>query len=173
MELETSETLVEFTVPLRVRIRTCLEADLEALEWFGLFTEHREIIRSTYEAQEQGEMLMLLAETNGFPSGQVWLNLSEGREQGRGCVWALRVLPAMQNLGIGSQLLAAAEQALRNRGFTSVELGVEKDNPAARRLYERLGYRLDRERSSEYTYTTPSGEHRRVPIIESILCKEL
>ena len=173
MELESSEVPTEFTVPLRIRIRPCTEADLEALEWFGLFTEHREIIRNTYDSQTQGDMLMLLAETNGFPGGQVWLNLAEKRSMGRGCIWALRVLPVLQNLGIGSRLLRAAEEALRVRGFTSVELGVERDNPAARRLYERLGYCFEYESSGEYSYTTPAGEVRRVPITECILAKEL
>lgn len=167
------ELLAEFTVALPVRIRVCLEEDLEALEWFGLFTEHREIIHNTYRAQERGEMLMLVAETNGFPSGQAWLNLAEKRAQDRGCLWALRVLPALQKLGIGTRLLAAAEDALRNRGFTSIELGVEKDNPGARRLYERLGYQEEYERSSEYSYTTPTGELRSIPITECILSKPL
>lgn len=173
MESASSETFTEFTVPLRIRIRPCVEADLDALEWFGLFTEHREIIRNTYEAQTQGDMLMLLAETNGFPGGQVWLNLAEKRHLGRGCIWAVRVLPVLQGLGIGTRLLQAAEDALRIRGFTSVELGVEKDNPAARRLYERLGYCFEYESSGEYSYTTPSGELRRVPITECILSKAL
>ena len=41
-------------------------------EWFGLFTDHRKMILAAYDSQERGEALMLVAETQGFPVGQVW-----------------------------------------------------------------------------------------------------
>ena len=65
-----------FSVPARLEIRLCREADLPQLEWFGMYSEHREIIRSTYESQERGETAMLVADLNGFPAGQVWINLT-------------------------------------------------------------------------------------------------
>lgn len=42
--------------------------------------------------------------------------------------------------GIGTALLAEAEDRLRARGHPMVLLGVDKSNHDARRLYERLGY---------------------------------
>jgi GNAT superfamily N-acetyltransferase len=51
------------------------------------------------------------------------------------------VLPERRLRGIATLLNDAAEQEARARGWDSISLSVSKDgNPAARRLYERLGY---------------------------------
>lgn len=162
-----------FTVPLSVVIRRCREDDLPALEWFGLFAEHRAIIRSAYESQERGEAVMLLAEAGGFPIGQVWINLIARSTVGAGALWAVRVFPAVQNLGIGARLIAAAEQVLREKGFSAVELGVERDNPRARRFYERLGYRAAETVQGEWGYTAPDGTQVVVPLDEWMMRKDL
>lgn len=46
-----------------------------------------------------------------------------------------------RGMGVGSALLAAAEDAARQRGCRRLRLEVRVDNQAAVRLYERLGYR--------------------------------
>ncbi|HEV2148082.1 MAG TPA: GNAT family N-acetyltransferase [Longimicrobiaceae bacterium] len=168
-----AETFDRFTRPVEVVIRTCREDDLEGLEWFGMFTPHREIIHEAFAMQRRGENLMLVAEANRFPVGQAWINLRARALLGTGLLWAVRVLPPFQGMGIGSRLLAAAEEALRARGFARAEIGVEKDNPDARRLYERVGYRVVREEYEEYEYTTPEGTHHRVPVDQWFLQKEL
>jgi RimJ/RimL family protein N-acetyltransferase len=43
--------------------------------------------------------------------------------------------------GLGAAVTLAAEQAVRTRGSTRISLGTSVDNEAARRLYEKLGYR--------------------------------
>ena len=55
-------------------------------------------------------------------------------------MWQLAVLPALQSRGLGTLLIRAAEQRIRNRGLRRAELAVEESNPRARALYERLGY---------------------------------
>jgi predicted GNAT family acetyltransferase len=51
------------------------------------------------------------------------------------------VLPEQRSRGIATLLNHAAEQEVRARGWDSISLSVSKDgNPAARRLYDRLGY---------------------------------
>src|SRR3954454_4848974 len=71
------ERLRSFTVPLRVSIRPCERDDLPGLEWFGLYTPHREIIAAAFDRQVRGTNLMLVAEANGFPVGQVWIDLEK------------------------------------------------------------------------------------------------
>jgi ribosomal protein S18 acetylase RimI-like enzyme len=171
--LLSPEVWAPFTLSAPLTIRLCRADDLPALEWFGLFTEHREIIRETFESQERGEAVILVADLNGFPAGQVWINLTLKKAEATGALWAVRVLPCLQNLGIGARLMTAAEQLLAERGYTGVELGVEKDNPGARRFYERLGYRLTGIAQGEYQYTTPDGTPAMMPIDEWILRKEL
>jgi ribosomal protein S18 acetylase RimI-like enzyme len=131
-----------FTVCLDVVIRPCREEDLPALEWFGLFAPHRPLIRRTFEQQARGEAVMLVAEANGEPSGQLWVDLERRKLERVGVVWAVRVLPCLQGLGIGTRLLDAAEALLLDLGFAWCELSVETDNPAGRAYYQRLGYRL-------------------------------
>ena len=130
----------EFNVSLPVTIRECAAEDLPELEWFGLFTHDREIIRDVFRRQERGESLMLIADVNGYPAGQVWIELATLRSRSTGWLWAVRVFPWFERLGIGRLLIRGAEQAMRSRGLRYAELAVDKDN-SARDFYERLGYR--------------------------------
>jgi ribosomal protein S18 acetylase RimI-like enzyme len=156
-----------------VTIRRCRQEDLPGLEWFGMFTAHRELIGTAYERQRLGEVVMLVASVNGFPAGQVWVDLVRPGPPSTGRVWALRVLPVMRGLGLGTRLLAAAEKVVRVRRLIAAEIGVEKHNPRARLLYERLGYIVTREELEEYEYSTPDGVRKRVPVDQWILRKAL
>ena len=171
--MSTPAVLERFGVPLEVTLRLCREDDLAALEWFGLFTEHRELIRGAYERQLQGENIMLVADVNGFPAGQTWVDLARFAARGTGLLWAVRVFPILRNRGIGRRLITAAERLLRQRGFGAAEMGVEKHNRDALRLYERLGYRRMREALDEYSYTTPDGVWMRITEELLMLRKEL
>ncbi|WP_425501863.1 GNAT family N-acetyltransferase [Saccharibacillus deserti] len=58
---------------------------------------------------------------------------------------ALAAMPQSRGLGTGSKMIAfAEEEALRQR-FTACSLTVSLGNPDAKRLYERLGYRVTEE----------------------------
>lgn len=62
----------------------------------------------------------------------------------RGMVRNLFVRPAYRDAGVGTRLLAAAEDALADAGVDAVALDVLADNEAARRFYRRHGYRPHR-----------------------------
>jgi ribosomal protein S18 acetylase RimI-like enzyme len=62
----------------------------------------------------------------------------------RGIITNLYVRPERRGEGIGSALLSAAEDTLRERGIDAVALEVMADNKAARRFYRRAGYRAHR-----------------------------
>ena len=47
----------------------------------------------------------------------------------------------LRGLGVGTLLVNVAEQRIQKRGLRWATLGVEDNNPRARALYERLGYR--------------------------------
>jgi ribosomal protein S18 acetylase RimI-like enzyme len=145
-------------ITLIVTIRPARYDDLRMLEWFGLITPYREIMEKDFARARQGEIAYLVAEANGFPIGQVQVDFTLYGAQGIGLIWALRVIPTMQGLGIGTRLIGAAEKLLRDYGFHTAEIGVEASNPDARRLYERLGYVVVREVNEPWQYTTPDGE---------------
>jgi ribosomal protein S18 acetylase RimI-like enzyme len=154
-------------------IRPCREDDLERLEWFGAFSEHRAIIREAFEMQGRGEALMLVADRDGFPVGQAWVKYDPAGRGGCGRLWAVRVMAALQGRGLGTRLVAAAEAAMREAGCTRAEVGVETHNPGARRLYERLGYRMERVLIETWEYVAPGGETRRTPLEQWLLSKRL
>lgn len=160
----------QFDLTLWATIRTCCEADLPKLEWFGEFHHHRAIIREAFELQARGEAVMLVAETGGFPIGQAWLQLR------RGCipmVWAVRVLEPFQNKGVGARLMAALEEAAAALGHRDLELCVEQDNAKARIFYERLDWRVTGERCETYDYTTPEGLSVTHDLREWVMTKRL
>ncbi len=156
-----------------VTIRPAEHADLRKLEWFGLFTPFRDITEHAYARAEQGEIAFLVAELNSFPVGQVWVDFVKFAGEGVGIIWALRVLEPLQNLGIGTHLIRAAEQTIRDHGLPAAEIGVSVQNQSAKRLYERLGYTVQRDHIERWSYTTPDGDTRHVEEHEWILRKRL
>jgi ribosomal protein S18 acetylase RimI-like enzyme len=168
------EPMIEpFGVTMQVSIRPCLREDLPMLEWFGLYARYRQLFTDTFERRERGEIVMLVAVVNEFPVGQVWIDMVKQREQATGILYALRVLPPLQNLGIGTRLIGAVEDLLRKRGYKIVELGLEKNNPNAQRLYERLGYRVIRDNLETWELVTPDGQTMQEQIHEWIMHKML
>jgi ribosomal protein S18 acetylase RimI-like enzyme len=81
----------------------------------------------------------------------------------------LSVAPAHRNLGIGRRLLEEAERMARRAGCRACSLGVFLENEAARRLYERAGYRVEQKVISRLTAPEAgySGFYRMVKILDS------
>ncbi|HKO15353.1 MAG TPA: GNAT family N-acetyltransferase [Gemmatimonadaceae bacterium] len=164
---------LDLSIDCSIRIRESTRRDLRDLEWYGIFWSQRALIEEAWERHRRGENLMLLAEYHGFPIGQVWVDLARGRTHCVGLLWALRVFPLFQGHGLGTALVAAAERCLLERDVELAEIGVEKNNPDARRLYERLGYHVTGDNRQVSHYTTPDGRRRRMRISEWILRKAL
>ena len=66
-----------------------------------------------------------------------------GHDGHRGWVYYMSVRPGLQGRGIGTLLMRAAEDWLRQRGIPKLNLMVRGDNAQARRFYETLGYSLN------------------------------
>ncbi len=145
-------------------------ADLDALEPLWVAVHHRHVesmpelrpyvtdaetwaaSRAMYvELLARPDTVLLLAHADGalvgyglahvMEAGDTWLadTWVTGRRVGE--IESLSVLPDLRGAGIGSALLHGLERALADDGVTDLVLGVLPGNDAARRLYERRGYR--------------------------------
>jgi ribosomal protein S18 acetylase RimI-like enzyme len=151
------------------RVRRLEERDLSALEWDGEFLHFRNLFRQAYEDMRMGTRLPLVMEhrPSGEIVGQIFLQwnssdprFADGRQ--RGYLYSLRVKTLFQRRGLGSRLIRAAEDALRDRGMDTASIGVEKENPQARSLYERHGYHIIAEDPGCWSYTDHLGKRREV-----------
>ncbi len=149
-----------------VVVRPAELADLAGLEWFGQYAHYRRLFRDTYHEQQRGQRLMLVADFNGFPVGQVFLQLQSNRptpdNSTRIYFYALRVLDPFQRMGLGTALLNAAEQFALRRTYGWATIAAGKDNPAARRMYEKRGYRVCDQEDGDWSYVDQLGRTRYV-----------
>ena len=114
-----------------------------SFDWAAL-RKHRERL----EEQEGGEALYLVAWIGDLPVGHLlvkWQGIADEpmASDMKECpdFEDLFVSPEYRSIGIGTCLLGSAEQLAVDKGYARVGLGVSVDNPRARSLYERLGYR--------------------------------
>lgn len=150
-----------------VVVRFATDADLTALEWEGQYVHYRRLFKKAVAEARRGRRLLLLAEVEGQIVGQVFAQLSTRPAfSASGCtsgyLYAFRVKEPHRNQGIGTQLILEAESRLRRLGYGRVVISVAKRNSAARRLYERLDYRIFSEDPGEWSYVDHLGQVREV-----------
>ncbi|EDY59592.1 MULTISPECIES: GNAT family N-acetyltransferase [Streptomyces] len=118
-----------------------------------------------FARQEAGECTYLVAWLDGRPVGHTelrWIGCA-APEVTLHCpeIGGLAVWPEeLRSRGIGTELIRAAEELARERGLTTVGIGVGKDNPRAAALYARLGYRPVTDYLDRYTYEDHDGTIR-------------
>jgi ribosomal protein S18 acetylase RimI-like enzyme len=150
------------TIQMPVTIRLAEKSDISKLEWYGQFIHFRYVLRRAYREQERGRRFMLVADCNGFPIGQVFIQLSSTNTRvadgkNRAYLYSFRVMEMFQGHGIGTKLLKEAEKMLVERGFRSATLSVTKTNTDAMRLYQRHGYRIFSEDPGRWDYIDHRG----------------
>ena len=91
---------------------------------------------------QSGDSQMFVAEVEGRPGGSVSSNVHDD-VPGLLHLFALDVVPAHQRRGVGTALIQRVEEQAVLRGMAGVWLDVQIANEGARRLYERLGYRVE------------------------------
>ena len=143
----------EITVPVEIRDLTF--ADLENLRWSGGRSHLVGI------AQQLDRVAVGLAEylVACLPSGAAVgkLAIDYAARGDAGLIHQAAVHGMVQSCGIGTLLVAAAEERIRNHGRSFAELGVEYDNPRARALYARLGYVAYAQEPAEWDDDQPDG----------------
>ncbi|WP_226012648.1 GNAT family N-acetyltransferase [Halomicrobium salinisoli] len=151
---------------MEVAVADAADADAVADLWVALAAdqiahgshilpgENRATIRESVDHHLVADEL-LVARRDGVVVGFVMFTVENGRfeqDADRGIVENIYVTPAHRGRGVGSELLAAAERTLEDRGVDVVALDVMADNEAARRFYRRHGYephRVQMEKATE------------------------
>lgn len=130
-----------------VEIRQCRTNDIALLEQWtptGLTQTHA----ARFSRQEQGTSTFLIAWLEGTPVGSCEIRWGgcrapEVQELVGDCpeINGLQVWPEhRQSRGIGTALIAAAEDHAQQRGRSRIGMGVGDSNTRAAALYLRLGY---------------------------------
>ncbi len=160
--METSQTLVDWLQ--LVTIRHLVQDDLPALEWQGEFRHFRRLYAEAFRRAQRGLSVLWVADLYGTGViGQVFIQLlCDRRELADGCtrayLYSFRIMPAYRSAGLGSRMLQHVEVDLRSRGFQRLTLNVSKDNPLARALYERHGFRIIADEPGNWSYIDHNGE---------------
>ncbi len=156
------------SIPLenQITIRYAQRSDQRALEWEGEFKHFRHVFAEAYRLKELGDVIMWVADLDDFGLiGQLFIQLYGPNQiqvntNKYAYIYGFRVRPDYRGRGIGSQMLEIAEADLVRRGFKRIALNVARENEAARRLYERRGYRVVAPEPGIWSYLDDKG-HRR------------
>jgi len=133
-----------------VRIRRARIVDLPRLVALenAVFATDRMSARQWRHHVSSAKADVLVADRDGEIGGAAVVFFHADHRIAR--LYSIAVAPAARGLGIGAALLAAAELKARQQGCERFRLEVRTDNAAARRLYERRGYRAFGTRAGYY-----------------------
>jgi ribosomal protein S18 acetylase RimI-like enzyme len=151
-----------------VQVRLALRSDLPRLEWAGELVHFRNIFAEAFRNSEQGTGLIWIVE---FPGdgliGQAIISLQSRRQElsdggKRAYLYGFRVRPEFRNHGVGTLILQTIEADLIARGFRILTLNVAKENSAAQKLYQRLGFQIVSSEPGEWYYLDHEGHRQDV-----------
>jgi ribosomal protein S18 acetylase RimI-like enzyme len=156
---------------VRIQIRDLRMADVQNLRWSG-GGSHLRAIAIQLERVTAGLADYLVAcPPSGLPVGKLGIDYASRPDAG--LIHQVAVHETLQSCGIGTLLMHAAEDHIRDHGRTHAELGVERSNPRARALYERLGYVAYGEEQEEWDDDQPDGSVARYRTICTLMRKRL
>jgi ribosomal protein S18 acetylase RimI-like enzyme len=148
-----------------------LRADEVAeLAWSGNPAHLRSAAALQRAAQGLEDYLVVRA-PGGEPVAKMRIDYTS--EADTGVFSQLATMGPLQGLGIATMLIGAGEQRVRARGMAFAALGVEDNNPGARRLYERLGYQAAGQQHASWEYEDDTGVLRLHETTLTILRKRL
>ncbi len=131
-------------------LQACLDGApdyFERLQGCGAEPDTAERLLEEAEADATRRVLLLRLRAGGRAVGLLDLDLARGGPDTAHVVLLL-LREGLQGMGLGSELVRATEERLRERGLAIVTLAVCDEHPEARDFWERMGYetaaRVDR-----------------------------
>ena len=141
-----------------ILFRQAIYQDLVDLEWEGEYRHYRRLYRDVFDGSLKGEAILWLAiDMDKGLIGQLFVQLKSTRlELADGgsvaYIYGFRVKDKYRSMGLGSRFLIFAESDLIRREFQYANLNVNRNNMAARRFYERMGYVVVGQESGRWSY---------------------
>ncbi|MFM8319673.1 MAG: GNAT family N-acetyltransferase [Chloroflexota bacterium] len=145
-------------VQSQAMIRQLRADDLPALEWGGEYRHFRRLYREIYQGACMGRAVMWVAELPpAGVIGQVFVQLDSARKELadgaiRAYIYGFRIQALYRSQGLGGRMLATVEGDLQRRRFYWATLNVARENPDARRFYERHGYQVVADEPGRWYY---------------------
>jgi GNAT superfamily N-acetyltransferase len=146
-------------------------ADLAGLAWSGNPAHLRSVAAAPQRAAQGLEDYLVVRAPGGEPVAKMRIDYTS--EADTGVFSQLATMGPLQGLGIATMLIGVGEQCVRTRGLAFAALGVEDNNPRARRLYERLGYQAAGRQHASWEYEDDDGVLRLYETTLTILRKRL
>jgi len=137
-----------------LRIREFVKGEDEEV-WLSIrneaFKEYDDFRPSTMEDMQIWEkdpgfdpVGMFIAELNGKAVGRVQAYVDKQREEKKGFVQGLGVVPKFRRRGIGRELMDKAIESLRKREMETTECWTRDDKPVCKHIFESMGFKLIR-----------------------------
>jgi ribosomal-protein-alanine N-acetyltransferase len=104
----------------------------------------REELETYIRRKDAFTLVVEATRTNGQKAGAIVGFLVAEARRDTGHILTIDVLPSARQVGVGSKLLSAAEDKLRNGGCRYVYLETAVDNQIALVFYKRQGYFLEK-----------------------------
>jgi len=145
--------------------------ELAGLDWSGNPAHLRSVAAALQRAARGLEDYLVVRAPGGQPVAKMRVDYAS--EADTGVFSQLVTIGPLQGLGIATMLIGAGEQRVRARGRAFAALGVEDNNPRARRLYERLGYQASGRQHASWEYEDDDGVLRLYETTLTILRKRL
>jgi len=149
-------------------LRSC---EVTGLAWSGNPAHLRSVAAALERAAQGLEDYLVVRAPAGQPVAKMRVDYAS--EDDTGVFSQLVTMSPLQGLGIATMLISAGEQRVRARGLAYAALGVEDDNPRARRLYQRLGYQAVGRQHASWETEDDDGVLRTYETTLTILRKRL
>lgn len=159
----------EIVMPLTVRDLTKEDLDRGIMGW----SDHKRASRGNeVDRARQGEVdYLAVCPPSGLPVATGGVDF--GHTSGPPEIWQLEVQELLQSCGIGTVLIQALEQRIRDRGLTVAQLGFDENQPRPQTLYERLGYVVCGREPDGWNQENPDGSISRYETMIRIMRKRL
>lgn len=116
--------------------------------------DHPDLVKYHQEWGREGD-IAVVAESGGNIVGAAWCRLWINEEKGYGFIaddipeLSMAVIPEFRSKGIGTLLLEELFQQVKEAGYKSLSISVEKRNRAVN-LYKRIGFVIVKEKFPDY-----------------------